>query len=734
MQKNNERKFGTAITPAAALAFSLGTSIGWGSLVVTANTYLSQSGPMGSVIGLVIGALIMLVISRNYHYMINCFPDAGGSYAFARDAFGFDYGFLTAWFLMLTYLAMLWANATAIPLFARNFFGEIFHFGYMYTVFGYDVYAGEVVLTLCSLGIAVFALSHFYHGPVRLMVVLAAVFAVGITVCFAGSVTRMDRSYEPYFIPDKNNLSQIIKIAVISPWAFIGFENISHFSEEYTFERKKVFRVLTAAVIAAAVLYIFVTLLSVTAYPQQYASWLDYIRDLGSLSGLEAFPAFYAARHYMGNLGVWLLVLTLAALIITSLIGNIMALSRLFYAMGKDGIFPSCTADLNEKGIPACAIRLVLLISLVIPFLGRVAIGWIVDVTTLGASIVYAIVSAAAFKMSKEQKDKPEQWTGMAGLVIMIGFILYLLLPNLISTGSMETVSYILFVVWAVLGFFFFRWILSRDRKNRFGRSIIVWIGLLSLALFVSLVWMSQSVMDVTGNALNEIQNHYVGKGLLEDGAGIIDREMSLIRQTNTRSIIIVIALFAASLGVLLSNYRLMSKRAQENEIQLEFFSQIANIDSLTGVKSKHAYSERERAVNDDINAGKAGPFSIVVCDLNGLKHINDTYGHKAGDAYIKNASHVICELFAHSPVYRTGGDEFVIYVSGRDHENRSDLMKALHQKSVSSIGTDNVVISGGISDYVPGKDKNIHDVFERADRLMYEEKETLKKMGAKTR
>jgi len=138
MQKNNERKFGTAITPAAALAFSLGTSIGWGSLVVTANTYLSQSGPMGSVIGLVIGALIMLVISRNYHYMINCFPDAGGSYAFARDAFGFDYGFLTAWFLMLTYLAMLWANATAIPLFARNFFGEIFHFGYMYTVFAWN--------------------------------------------------------------------------------------------------------------------------------------------------------------------------------------------------------------------------------------------------------------------------------------------------------------------------------------------------------------------------------------------------------------------------------------------------------------------------------------------------------------------------------------------------------------------------------------------------------------------
>ena len=734
MQKKPEQRLGSSFSISAALAFSLGTSIGWGSLVVTANTYLSQAGPMGSMLGMIIGGLIMIIISRNYHYMMNCYPDAGGSYAFARDTFGYDYGFLTAWFLMLTYLAMLWANATAIPLFARNFFGEIFRFGYLYTVFGYQVYAGEILLTLCSLGITVLFLSRHNQSPMRLMVLLAALFSIGITICFTAAMGKHDHSFVPHFVPDKSALSQIIKIAGISPWAFIGFENISHFSEEYTFSRKRSFRVLTSAIFITTILYIFVTILSVTAFPPQYDTWLDYIRDLGNLSGLEALPAFYAAQHYLGSFGVWILVVTLAALIITSLIGNVLALSRLFYSMGQDGILPPCFGRLNDRGIPVCSIRLIFAISFFIPFLGRTAIGWIVDVTTLGATIIYAIVSAAALKMAKEQKDLTEIWTGRIGLVIMIGFVLYLLLPNLISSGSMDPTSYFLFVVWSVIGFIFFRWILARDTHKRFGRSIIVWIGLLTLVLFVSLIWMSQATMSATSKSLNDIEDYYVGKGLVKENSDIIPRELEIIRQTNARSIILVIALFGTSLGVLLNNYSVMSQRAQESESQLAVFSHIANTDPLTGVKSKHAYVEKEQILNEEIANGTVEPFSIVVCDVNGLKYINDTYGHKKGDAYIIAASELICELFSHSPVYRTGGDEFVIYLTGRDYDSRYYLMQTLHQKSVSNIGSDNVVISGGFSDFISDKDKKVHEVFERADRYMYEEKQALKRMGAKTR
>jgi len=146
-----DRKLTRNLSPLGAWAFSIGTSIGWGSLVVTSNTYLAQAGPLGSTIGMIIGGLIMLIIAANYGYLMNVFPDAGGAYHYASEILGHDHGFLTAWFLSLTYLAILWANATSIPLFARYFLGDIFKVGRLYTLFGYDVYLGEALLSIAAL-------------------------------------------------------------------------------------------------------------------------------------------------------------------------------------------------------------------------------------------------------------------------------------------------------------------------------------------------------------------------------------------------------------------------------------------------------------------------------------------------------------------------------------------------------------------------------------------------------
>ena len=55
------------LSPLTVMAFAVGTSLGWGSLVVTANTYLRQAGPWGSVFGLLAGAVVMLLVCRNYH-------------------------------------------------------------------------------------------------------------------------------------------------------------------------------------------------------------------------------------------------------------------------------------------------------------------------------------------------------------------------------------------------------------------------------------------------------------------------------------------------------------------------------------------------------------------------------------------------------------------------------------------------------------------------------------------
>ena len=734
----NKQALSPYLSPAAAWSLALGTSIGWGSLVVTGSTYLAEAGPMGSVLGMVIGAVIMIVISRNYYYMMTCIPEAGGAYAYSRDTFGYDHGFLTAWFLALTYLAILWANVTSLPLFARYFIGDYFEFGYLYTIFEYKVYLGEILLSAAALVLAGILCMSLKKGIAYMMTGMVVLFCLGIIICFVLSLLRLDlpgsSAFSPAYVPDSSVLGQVIKIACISPWAFIGFESISHAAEEISFSRNKVFRILITAVIVTALLYIFVTLLSVTAYPPQYGSWLDYIRDRSNLSGIEGLPAFYAAHHYMGDGGVVILMAALLCLIITSLIGNTLALSRLFYSLARDRILPRRYGDLNQKGIPCKAIYLILTVSILIPFVGRTAIGWIVDVTTIGATIIYGFVSACAWKTADFRGDKLERATGLTGLILMIAFGAYILVPNLFTTGSLETETYFLFVIWAILGFFYFRLILRKDKERKFGYSIVVWIGLLSLVLFIALVWMSQNNMNTTTKAMSEINEYYHSLGVGQKADDIIMRELAVVRSTNARSIIVVISLMGLSLTVLLNNYSLMSKRARESEMELGSIREMANRDPLTGVKSKHAYAEQELQLNRAIKEGNQDEFGLLVCDVNGLKHVNDTLGHKAGDEYIKSAGRLICEIYLHSPVFRIGGDEFVVLLEGRDHENRTSLLKDLNLRVEENIDRDQVVVAAGMAEYESGHDESLQEVFERADRLMYERKQQLKGMGARTR
>ena len=732
--ENNKYRLDPYVTPIGAWALALGTSVGWGSLVVTSNTYLLKSGPWGSVFGLIIGAVIMLIISRNYHYMVTCFPDSGGAYTFSREAFGYDHGFLTAWFLGLTYIAVLWANATSLPLFARYFLGDMYQFGFSYEILGYKVYFGEALLSVAAIFIIAFLCIRNKRIALNIMVALVILFVAGITVCFVAAVFGMSSragTFEPGYIPNKDALSQLIRIACISPWAFIGFENISNSAEEFKFSNKKTFRILLIAVVSTTLLYIFVVLLSVTAFPKEYGTWLEYIKDLDNISGYKGLPAFYAAHYYLGNTGIYLMMAALLALIVTSLIGNITALSRLLYALSKDSIIPERFKIVSKWGTPARTIILIAIVSIPIPFLGRTAISWIVDVTTIGATIIYGLVSASAYKVAKKN-DKPlEKWTGILGSCFMIGFGLYLLVPHLTARSTMAQETYLLFVVWGVLGFIYFRIILKKDTKWRFGKTIVVWAVLLTLILFIALIGMNQSMLNDTDQAMYSIHEHYTAHGdvpvHLKQDEAFIRSKMEEMQQSNLMSSFLVFALFLFSIITMMSNYSLIRKRAEESNQELGVTRTKAFRDPLTGVKSAHAFIEAEERLDERIDAGQIDQLAIVICDLNDLKSINDNRGHLVGDEYIKAASYMICNAFSHSPVYRVGGDEFFIIIEGRDYVSRNKILEDLMIKSEENVLSGKVVVAAGMAEYNKETDGDIRGIIERADEKMYENKEYLK-------
>ena len=170
-------------------------------------------------------------------------------------------------------------------------------------------------------------------------------------------------------------------------------------------------------------------------------------------------------------------------------------------------------------------------------------------------------------------------------------------------------------------------------------------------------------------------------------------------------------------------------RREMEYEAKIGSAIDMAHRDALTGVKNKHAYVNVENQTDQQIEGGGSDEleFAIVVCDINGLKQVNDEKGHSAGDLFIKDACQIVCEIFDHSPVYRIGGDEFVIILKGHDYEHRHDLLKRFYNIQVDNRHKSLVTVAYGMAEFMPGKDLRMQDVFERADSLMYANKKRFK-------
>ena len=84
--------------------------------------FLPNAGPLGTVIAMFLGGLIMLVIGLNFCHLAKLFPDNGGIFTYTREILGHDHAFLSAWSLGLAYLSLIWANATAFSLLVRYLF------------------------------------------------------------------------------------------------------------------------------------------------------------------------------------------------------------------------------------------------------------------------------------------------------------------------------------------------------------------------------------------------------------------------------------------------------------------------------------------------------------------------------------------------------------------------------------------------------------------------------------
>ena len=157
----------------------------------------------------------------------------------------------------------------------------------------------------------------------------------------------------------------------------------------------------------------------------------------------------------------------------------------------------------------------------------------------------------------------------------------------------------------------------------------------------------------------------------------------------------------------------------------------LAYRDSLTGLRNTTSYRSWANDFNKRINDEDVS-FGIVVLDLNYLKETNDTHGHNAGNNLIVTAAKIISETFKRSPVFRIGGDEFLVILQNRDLEDRDMLFEKFDTECKNRFIEANntklpISIAKGFSMFDPSTDTHLSDVFNRADEDMYKNKKVMK-------
>ena len=448
-------------SPLAAWALSFGCIVGWGAFLMPSDTFLPAAGPAGTAIAFVAGALVMIVIAVNYGYMARHCPDAGGVYSYVRQQFGPNRAFVCSWCLVLTYIGGVVANATALSLLARSVLGNALQFGLHYTLAGYDVYLGEILLAVAAVVLAACVCISSVRLAGWVQVVLAVglltiVCVVAVTMFVSPAVTA--DSLLPAFSPGTDPLLGTLIVAAEVPWAFVGFEAVSHSAGESRFPARKMTLVMILAIVCGCAVYLVLNVGTAVMVPDGYENWAAYIADVPNLKGLMALPSFHATYQLAGDIGLVAAAVAALLAVLTGLIGFFLAASRLIFAMARDGALPARFARLRGRSrTPVAAMLAIAAIAVIAPIFGRTAISWAIDLMSLGALVAYDSTSMAALQTARSEKRKVRMVFGMAGVVLSLFFVVILIvpIPGIGSSLSME--SYVLLVAWIALGVNFYR-------------------------------------------------------------------------------------------------------------------------------------------------------------------------------------------------------------------------------------------------------------------------------------
>ena len=292
------------------------------------------------------------------------------------------HAYVCGWFLALGYLSIVPLNATALAVLGKFVAPQLFARGYLYTVAGFEVFAGEILLASAAIvGIGLFqirgvrSVGHLHVGMTALLV--GGVLVVGLGTPVSGAASEVN--LQPYFAPDRSPVAGVVAMLAIAPWLYVGFDTLPQAAEEFDFSPRQGLRLMVLSIGAGAVMYAVVILATASVMP-----WQDLV------AGEPLWATGTTVRESLGVVGLTCLALAVTMAVFTGINGFFMASSRLLFGMGRAKLLPPWFGQIHPTHhTPANAILFVGVISLAAPWFGREVIVWVVDMAALGTAFGY---------------------------------------------------------------------------------------------------------------------------------------------------------------------------------------------------------------------------------------------------------------------------------------------------------------------------------------------------------
>lgn len=365
----------------------------------------------------------MLLTAYSYGRMVQAHPYSGSVYSYTRKAFGSYFGFIAGWTLLLDYIFLPLLSYLLIGIYMSEYFPAV----------------PAWVWVLGSISLVTFLNLIGIESITRVNWILVVVQLVFIVVFVALSVSSLSGQGEPVsllkpFYHDGFSVPLVMTGAAVLCLSFLGFDAVSTMAEETSNPQYRIPLAIMVVSLVGGLLFLLVSYFAQQVFPD-WASFadpdsasVDVMRRVGGELLVSAFTATYVAGCF------------------ASAMVSQASVSRVLFAMGRDGALPRVFGRLRtKKRVPASAIMLVSVMSLLALVL---TLDTVANMISFGALFAFSAVNLAAVKhyLVDQQLRGPRNYL-LFGVIPALGF-----LSTLWLWSSLSSMSFAIGLSWMGLG------------------------------------------------------------------------------------------------------------------------------------------------------------------------------------------------------------------------------------------------------------------------------------------